>query len=144
MTRSAPERLSRRDRLRRALFWIAVGAALVLALVLVQCGGGFGLGGGGGSGVGGGRRAIGTSDGSGSGAAIPRCALRVDATGIALDDRAVSIADAVAACHRAGGAEVLVTGDARQGTWDALRAALDAAAIAFHTRGAGAPPDAGR
>ena len=142
MTRSAPERLRRRDRMRRALFWIAVGAALVLALVLVQCGGGFGLGGGGGSGVGGGRRAIGTSDGSG--AAIPRCALRVDATGIALDDRAVSIADAVAACHRAGGAEVLVTGDARQGTWDALRAALDAAAIAFHTRGAGAPPDAGR
>ncbi|MBK9030567.1 MAG: hypothetical protein IPL61_04375 [Myxococcales bacterium] len=137
MTSTAQARLTRRGRIRRALFWIGVAAALVIAVLLIRCRGGFGVGGGGGRGLGG---------GAGRGTVAkpaptpaPRCALRVDAAGITVDGQPATIATAVTACRAAGGAEVTVAGDARQGTWTELEAALAAAAIATHVRGAGAP-----
>ena len=76
-------------------------------------------------------------------AAPPRCQLRVDGEGVALDGRPASVAEAVTACTAAGAADVLVTGDAVQGTWDELRAALDGAGVKTFVRGAPAPaPDA--
>ena len=136
----ARERLARRRRVRRALFWLAAGAAIVLAVLLIRCRGGFGLGGGGGRGL------VGRGSGSaGAAAPAPHCVVRVDAGGVLLAGRPATVAEVVAACRAAGGADVTVTGDARQGTWVELEAALAAAAVAFDVRGGGAPatPDAG-
>ncbi len=141
--RSATERLRRRGRLRRLLFWgIAIGA-IVAAVLLIRCGGGFGFGKGKGLGTGSSLRSgsgTGTGASTGSGASTPvRCAVRVDAIGITVDGKPADIAGAVESCRVAGGADVTVVGDARQGTWEALQAALDAAGVATHIRGAGAP-----
>ena len=91
---------------------------------------GLGLGGGSGPGDGEERRGI---------AAIPdagptRCAIRLSAAGITVEGKAATQAEAIAACKATTGADVLVTGDARQGDWDDLRAALEAAGIAYFTR----------
>lgn len=137
---SARERARRRRRIGKLLFWLLAIAAIVLAIMLVRCGGGFGFGDGkdlsGGKGKG-------PSDGSGgkaSGVMAPaRCQLRVDAAGVSLDGKLTTVAAAVAACKATTGADVLVT-DALQGTWDELRAALDAAGVPSLVRGAAAPP----
>ncbi|MBK7194184.1 MAG: hypothetical protein IPH80_17020 [Myxococcales bacterium] len=130
---SAVAKVLARQRRRRRLFAAAVIAALVIALLAIRCGGGFGLGGG--DGLGGGRGGAGT--GSGSARAPARCQIRVDATGVTVDGKPATPAAAVAACR--GGADVVVTGDARQGTWDELARALAAAGVATAVRGAGAP-----
>lgn len=142
---SAVARVLRRRRRRRLLFGAAAIAALVLAALLVRCGGGFGFGGGHGLGRGDGH---GTGSGTGRGpASAPptpaRCHLRLDARGPSIDGRAVTVPEAVAACR--GGADVIVTGDARQGAWDELAAALRAAGVATAVRGVDPPPgiDAG-
>ncbi|MBK7073059.1 MAG: hypothetical protein IPH44_12225 [Myxococcales bacterium] len=132
---SAVAKVLARQRRRRRLFAAAVIAALVIALLAIRCGGGFGLGGG--DGLGGGRGGAGT--GSGSARAPARCQIRVDATGVTVDGKPATPAAAVAACR--GGADVVVTGDARQGTWDELARALAAAGVATAVRGAGAPID---
>lgn len=136
---SASERAARRRRRRSLLFWLAAAAAVLLALLLIRCGGGFGLG------------SSGLSSGSSSSsttaptAAPTRCQLRVDATGITLAGAPTTIPAAVSACRATPGADILLTGSALQGTWDALRSALDAASIPSLVRGGGAPPplDAG-
>ncbi len=121
-------------RLRKLIVLAAIAALIVLAAMYATCGHGFGLGGGGGTGL---------SPGSGSGSAsappsaakkapVPRCQVRVDATGIHVDGKDVDQAGAIAACKPAGAADVLVTGDAVQGTWDALRTALDQAGVATY------------
>lgn len=133
---SAVAKVLARQRRRRRLFAAAVIAVLVIALLAIRCGGGFGLGGG--DGLGGGRGGAGA--GSGSASAPARCQLRVDATGVTVDGMPGSSAAAVAACR--GGADVVVTGDARQGTWDELARALAAAGVATAVRGAGAPTSA--
>lgn len=131
-------------RLRKLLVLAAIAGALVLAVLYATCGHGFGVGGGGGVGL-----SPGSGSGTGTGAAArtdaapPRCALRVDAAGVHVDGKLVDEAAAIAACKPAGAADVLVTGDAVQGTWDHLRAALDAAGIATFVRGAPPLPDAG-
>ncbi len=144
-TRSAAERLQRRSRIRRLLLWAAAITAIVIAVMLIRCGGGFGFGTGGGLGLGAGKgRGLGSNVGTGSGTRRARapqpCAVRVDAAGITVDGRSATVPDVVTACRAAGGAEVVVVGDARLGTWEALRVALDTAAIATHVRGAGELP----
>jgi len=101
--------------------------ALVAAAALyLRCGQGFGLGGQGkGSGEPGSVRTI---------AAPARCAIRVSASGITVDGKPMRRDEAVAACKATAGADVVVTGDARQGDWDDLRSALDAAGVATFLR----------
>ena len=134
---SAVAKVLARRRRRRRLFAAAVVAVLVLALLAIRCGGGFGLGGGDGLGGRRGDPGSGAGPGSGSARAPARCQLRVDATGVTVDGKPASTAAAVAACR--GGADVVVTGDARQGAWDELARALAAAGVATAVRGAGAP-----
>ncbi|HUQ08238.1 MAG TPA: hypothetical protein VM261_37345 [Kofleriaceae bacterium] len=145
-------RLKRRGRMGRLLFWAIAIAAIVAVFLIARCGGGFGFGKGG-LGVGGGsskgvlgQQGSGTGTGTGREVAPARCMVRVDGTGIQIDGKPSTVDEVIAACKVAtAGADVVVAGDARQGTWEELRAALDANGIASLVRGAGAPvvPDAG-
>lgn len=115
---------------RRKLAFFGIGAALIAALVyFVTCGHGFGLGGQGkGSGVGPG--VVAASD-----AGPTRCTVRVDKTGYSVDGKASATRDdVVSACKKPGAAEVTVTGDAVEGSWTELKAALDAAHVAIYQR----------
>lgn len=139
--RTARERARRRRRIGRFLFWLLAIAAIVAAIMLVRCGGGFGFGDGKGLGGGKGKGPGAGSAGPAAGVmAAPRCKLRVDSTGISLDDKPTTITAAVAACKKTTGADILVTGGARQGTWDDLRAALDTAGVPTLVRDTSNPP----
>jgi hypothetical protein len=128
------KQLDRRRFRRRMLLLGATGAAILLAITYLTCGQGFGLGG---KGKG---KGEGSGAGSGSGiaalvdAAPARCAVRVYAKGITVDGKDVTPEQAVAACKATTGADVVVTGDARQGDWDALRAALETAGVTVYTK----------
>jgi hypothetical protein len=144
----ASVRLKRRGRLGRLLFWVCAIAAIVAVFLLGKCGGGFGLGKGkGGLGGGSSKGVLGakgsgaaTGSGSGSEAAPARCMVRVDGTGITVGGKVATVEEVIVACKAAtAGADVIVAGDARQATWEELRAALDANGIASLVRGAGAP-----
>jgi hypothetical protein len=114
LAKDVAKQLDRR-RLRRRLIILAVWlAAMIAALYYVRCG-----------------RGTGGGEGSqaGTGSAVKRCALRVDAKGINVDGKSVNRETAVALCKQVGGAEVVVTGDAREGDWAALRAALSTANV---------------
>jgi len=121
--------VDRRQRNRRrlfVLFWLLV---ILGALVYLRCGQGWGLGGAG----------FGTGAGKGTGTAttIPppnRCVVRVSAEGISVDGKLMKASEAVAACRKTEGALVTVTGDARQGDWDELRVAFEAARVKIYTR----------
>jgi hypothetical protein len=137
--------------------WLARGlivALIALAVIYLRCGGGgLGFGGGGG----GGSNPLGllketpppttpaSKDGEAPAAGKEplRCQLRLDSGGLwllgATGQAQTDIAAAVASCKEAGGADVVVTGEARQGAWDELRAALDSAGIRSFVRGGGAP-----
>jgi hypothetical protein len=123
--------MSRKDqryqkhRKRGLLVWGAIAGLIALAIMYWRCGGGFGIGGGDGLGGGEGDTVKATAVDAG----VKRCQLRLAAAGITVDGKAMSQAEAVAACKQAGGAEVVVTGDARQGDWDALRSALGEAGV---------------
>jgi hypothetical protein len=123
---------SRRVR-RRILLWLLLLAAIVLAIYYGTCGAGSGIGKGKGAGEGPGpgsnASALLASD-----AGIPRCAILLAASGITEDRVASTPQETVARCKAAGAADVIVTGDTRQGDWDALRAALEAANIAIFKR----------
>lgn len=114
-----------RRRMRRRLLTLLVllGAAIAAALYL-RCGKGFGSRTSGGKGI----AAIPTDAGP------QRCTLRLTGAGLTLDGKPVTRDAAIAACKRTTGADVLITGDARQGDWDDLRGALEAASIQFFTR----------
>src|SRR4051812_50208925 len=101
------------------LFLGALAVAIVLAVTYLTCGRGFGGGG------------AGKGEGSGPGkpATAHRCALRGPATGIIADGKPLARGAGVAACP--DGADVVVTGDARQGDWDDLKNALDAAKVPY-------------
>jgi hypothetical protein len=120
-----------RRRLRRKLFaWGLVIAAIVLGVTYLTCGRGWGLGG----------KGKGEGPGPGSGSQLAadagptRCTIRIAATGITVDGKPATRDEAVAACKPTTGAEVTVTGDARQGDWDDLRVALEAAGITIFTK----------
>jgi hypothetical protein len=120
--RDVAKQLDRRRMRRRMTIWGALLALIVAAAGYLRCGSGFGLG-------------TGTGTGKESGSArarvtaARRCALRVAPAGITVDGKPMSRDDAVAACKATAGADVVVTGDAREGDWQALRAALVAAGI---------------
>jgi len=63
-----------------------------------------------------------------------RCAVRVTGAGLVLDGAPAEREAIVARCKATTGADVVVTGDARQGDWDALREALEAAGVAIYTK----------
>jgi hypothetical protein len=115
---------------RRKLTFFAIGAALIAALVyFVTCGHGFGLGGQGkGSGVRPG--VVAASD-----AGPTRCTVRVDKNGYSVDGKVnATREDVVEACKKTGAAEVTVTGDAREGSWTDLKAALESAHVTAYQR----------
>jgi hypothetical protein len=108
----------------RLVLGAAVVAAVVLAVVYLRCGAGWGLGVGS-SGNGDGRAVALTGSGSG----VARCAVKVTAAGLLLDGRLAPRDAVVAACKAAGGAVVIVVGNAREGDWLDLRQALEAAGV---------------
>ena len=118
-----------RRRMRRRLFTLlAILGLLIAAVLFLRCGSGWGTGGKG-EGKGG------TKVGSAAVDAGPvRCAIRLTAKGLTVDGKQATREQAIATCKKTSGADVLITGDSRQGDWDELRAALEAANIPFFTR----------
>jgi hypothetical protein len=128
LARDVAKQIARGQRRRRLLFLALLVALIVLAVMYIRFGGGLGFGG------------DGKGDGEGSGTAPTvdagpaRCAIRVTAAGVAVDGKPATQAEAVERCRTTTGADVIVTGDARHGDWDALRAALEEAKIPIYTR----------
>ena len=123
--------LEKRKRRRRLISLAVVAALVALAITYLQCGSGFGLGGGNGPGKG---------EGSGISKSSPdnepaRCTVRVSSEGIFVDGNKTTRDEAVKLCKKTEGAMVTVTGDARQGDWDELRAALEAVGVKIYLRG---------
>ncbi len=115
------DRIHRRRRLAILVGWAVL---VILAALYLRCGRGWGLGGGKGSG---------TGSGSAAAPAVPQhCQVRVTAKGLELEGKPSTQGTIVASCPQ--GADVVVTGDARQGDWDALKAALDAAHVPVFVR----------
>jgi hypothetical protein len=123
-TRDVAKQLDRRRMRRRLLVWTALLAVAVVAAMYVTCGHGFGLGGAG----------PGSGDGPGPVKALTsptHCAIRVSAAGITVDGKPMLRDEAVTACAAASGADVVITGDAREGEWTDLQAALQAARVTY-------------
>ena len=131
LAKDVAKHLDRRQRRRKLVLYGALAGAIALAIVYGTCGHGWGFGAGKGAGAGSGE-GIGTIAVARD--AATRCTIRVIATGITVDGAAMDREHAVAACKRAGTSDVVVTGDARQGDWDALRAALADAGVEINER----------
>lgn len=131
LARDVATELERRRRRRKVTFYALLIAAVIAAVTYLRCGSGWGLGGTG--------KGEGKGPGAGPGSAQTegpkRCVVRVDSKGITVDGKQMKREEAVAACKRTDGALITVTGDARQGDWDDLKAALDKADIKIYTRG---------
>ena len=124
LARDVAKQLDRRRIRRRLLVWTALLAIVVVAAMYLTCGHGFGLGGAGpGSGEGPGPGSVKALTGA------KRCAIRVTAAGITVDGKPRPRDEVVAACAATAGADVVITGDARQGEWKDLEAALRAASV---------------
>jgi hypothetical protein len=126
--------LQRRKRRTRIMIFAIWVAAIVLAALYLNCGRGWGLGG---KGPG---KGAGSGPGSGSGLkvdpATQRCTVRVTKDGILVDGVKKTRDEAVEACKKTqGGALVTVTGDARQGDWEELKAAFEAVRVKIYMRG---------
>jgi hypothetical protein len=134
LARDVAKELSAQRRKRKLATYSVFGALLVAAIMFVRCGGGWGIGGGKGNGAGNGN-GVNKSKGWGSAAQPQRCTVRVSAEGIFVDGTKKKRDDAVALCKKTAGAMVTVTGDARQGDWDELRAALQAVGVKIYIRG---------
>lgn len=127
LARDVAQHLERQRVRRRMIRWLLLLALVGLAALFLRFGDGFGLGGAG--------------KGSGSGEAEPavqplaevpgprRCAVRVTAAGITVDGQPLPRDEAAAACKATTGADVVITGDAREGDWKDLKAALEAAGV---------------
>ena len=120
--------LDRRRLRRRLMIYLGLLAAAIAAAVYLRCGKGWGTGG---KGPGAGGSAVVTAAPNDAAA---RCSLRLAADGLTVDGKAATRDEAITACKGKTGADVLITGDARQGDWDELRDALEAARIPFFTR----------
>lgn len=123
LVKDVAKEIERRRRRRRLVFMLIWAAAVVALFLYLQFGKGFGIGHGSGTG---------TGPGSATNPQKPRCAVRVAADGLTLDGKPATRDQIVSGC--AQGADVVVTGDARQGDWDDLRAALAAAKIPVFER----------
>ena len=127
----------------RLLIWAFVLGLLAAALMYLRCGEGFGFGPGGGqdgddeSEKGEAKDEMNPAVG---GEPARRCQLRLDAKGVTLDGKSVEMDAAVAACKKAGGAELVTTGDAVYGTQEELKAALDRAGVPVLVRDPATPP----
>jgi len=122
--RDVAREIDRRRMRRRVTLWTALLGVIAAALMYLRFGDGLGIGGG--------RPGLGGGDGSASERSLAepaRCVIRIAASGITVDGRAMSRDDAIAACKTAPGVDVRVAGDVREGDWQALRAALRAAGI---------------
>lgn len=82
--------------------------------------------------------ARGPGSGAVDGAAPTPCQVRVTAGGLTVNDALSTIPATTVRCLPVG-AEVVVTGDAREGDWNALRAALDAAGVTWSLRSPAKP-----
>ncbi|MGE0549849.1 MAG: hypothetical protein AB7O24_17040 [Kofleriaceae bacterium] len=129
--RDVAKQIERRARRRKLLLFLLLAAAILLAVEHLTCGNGFGLGG------------LGLGDGKGAGtttattpgdAGVARCSIRISSKGITVDGKPATREQAIEACKPTTGADVVVTGDARQGDWTELEAALQAANIAIYKR----------
>jgi hypothetical protein len=135
LAKDVARNLDARRRKRKLIMIALVVALIALAIMFFGFGGGFGFGKGKGKGAG---------TGSGSVAAAPdagpaRCTVRVTVEGITVDGKQATQAEAVATCEARGAADVVVTGDARQGAWDDLKKAFEEAGVAVYQRaGSGA------
>ena len=133
LVKDVASELDRRRRRRRLIFLLVWLVLIVLAALYLRCGRGWGLGGGKGKGTG-------TGTGSGS-MVVPavgstRCTVRVTKDGILVDGTKKTRDEAVEACKKTkDGALVTVTGDAREGDWEELRAALEAVGVKIYMRG---------
>ena len=127
------KQLERRRTRRRLLLLLSLAAAIALAITYLTCGRGWGLGGKG--------KGDGAGPGPGSGgtplvdAGPSRCAIRVTGDGLTVNGTPTTATAAVATCKATTGADVVVTGDARQGDWDELRAAFQAVGVKIYIRG---------
>lgn len=134
LARDVASELDRRRRRRRLLFLLLWAVLIAAAILYLRCGQGFGLGGkGAGSGEGSGPGTA--TSGSAVNAGPKRCIVRVSSEGIIVDGKKLARDEAVAACKQTEGALITVTGDARQGDWDELRTALEAAGVQIFKRG---------
>ena len=116
------KQLDRIHRRRRLIFLGGWAVLVLLAALYLRCGRGWGTGGNGGSGA-----------GPGSATSTPhRCQVRVTAKGLELEGKPTTQDAIITSCKP--GIDVVVTGEARQGDWDALKAALDAAHVPTYTR----------
>ena len=118
--------LDRRQQRRKLVVGTTFVGLAVLAALYLRCGHGWGLGGtGSGNGTGAGSgSAVATAD-----AGPKRCQIRVEPKQILVDGAPHTRDQAVAICRHTAGADVVVTGDARHGDWEDLRAALEAAKV---------------
>lgn len=120
--RDGAKRLEQRRTPRKLVLWTAALALLIAAARYLTCGHGFGLGG------------VGSGDDTGASTVQPaagprRCEIRITARGITVDGKPMQRDAAVAACQAMAGADIIVTGDARQGDRDSLLGALAAAKV---------------
>jgi hypothetical protein len=130
LARDVASELDSRRRRRKVGFYGALIAAIVAAFTYLRCGSGWGTGGKG-AGKGAGTGVAGSAQTPGP----KRCVVRIAAAGITVDGKEMKRDEAVAACRKTEGALITVTGDARQGDWDELRTALEAADVKIYTRG---------
>lgn len=124
--REVARQLDRRRMRRRLVLWTMLLAVVAAAALYLRCGGGLG-----GLGLGN-PQGVGDFDGQGTSRVDTgprRCAIRVSAAGITVGGTPMPRDQAVAACKATKGADVVVTGDAREGDWKDLRAALEAAGV---------------
>jgi hypothetical protein len=124
LARDVAKHLDRRRIRRKLVLWTVVLALLAAAARYLTCGHGFGLGDLG--------KILGEGSGSGSVHTVvapARCAVRVTTSGITVDGKPMQRDEAAAACKATSGAEVVVTGDAREGDWKDLKSALEAAGV---------------
>lgn len=131
MARDVARHLDRRRGRRRLLVWTTLLALVGAAALYLRCGDGLGLGlGGGGQGI----ADLDQTEAPRVEAGPRRCQVRVSAsrtgaTVITVDGKPMGPAEAVVTCKGAGAADVVVTGDAREGDWKDLRSALENAGV---------------
>jgi hypothetical protein len=121
LAKDVAKELERRRFRRRIVMLSAWAGAIILAVLYLRCGRGWGTGGEGGGGSDRGSAA--------SSATKKRCQIRLDGKGLTVDGHSASRDTATELCKAAGGAEVVVTGAAREGDWAMLRGMLSAAHV---------------
>jgi hypothetical protein len=129
LARDVAKELAKQQRRRRVLFAAVIAALIAAAVMYLHCGAGWGFGGSG--------NGSGKASGSGSAKqavkAPESCEVKLDAGGLKVDGAAAALDQVVAACKKAGRAEVVVTNSAREGDRAALRDALDEAGVPHGT-----------